>query len=172
MSVIELRGLHAKTERAPAMKNINECKQWIQSHVDVVIDLVRMYLGVGLFVKGLYFLMHKEEMQQLLKSADNVAFAQGAAAHYVIPVHLVGGLLLAIGLLTRLAALAQMPILIGAVFLWLPQVLVFEQRQSFEFAALVLFLLALISVYGGGRLSVDNLITKKEPRNLQPQSAA
>ena len=95
------------------MKNINDCKQWIQSHVDIVIDLVRMYLGVGLFVKGLYFLMHKEEMLKLLEGADNVVFAQAAVGHYVIPVHLVGGLLLAIGLLTRLAALAQMPILIG-----------------------------------------------------------
>jgi len=155
------------------MKNINDCKQWIQSHVDVVIDLVRMYLGVGLFAKGLYFVMHKEEMQKLLEGAENVVFAQGAVAHYVIPVHLVGGLLLAIGLLTRLAALAQMPILIGAVFyVWMPRVLFFEQRQNFEFAALVLFLLALIFVYGGGRLSVDQLITKKVRPDLQPQSAA
>jgi len=155
------------------MKNIDDCKQWIQSHVDIVIDLVRMYLGVGLFVKGLYFLMHKEEMQTLLQGADNVVFAQGAVAHYVIPVHLVGGLLLAIGLLTRLAALIQMPILIGAVcYVWLPKVLFFEQRQGLEFATLVLFLLALIFIYGGGRLSVDNLITKKERPGLQPQSAA
>jgi len=155
------------------MKNINDCNQWIQSQVDVVIDLVRMYLGVGLFAKGLYFVMHKEEMQKLLEGAENVVFAQGAVAHYVIPVHLVGGLLLAIGLLTRVAALAQMPILIGAVFyVWMPRVLFFEQRQNFEFAALVLFLLALIFVYGGGRLSVDQLITKKVRPDLQPQSAA
>jgi uncharacterized membrane protein YphA (DoxX/SURF4 family) len=155
------------------MKSMNDCKQWVQSHVDIVIDLVRMYLGVGLFVKGLYFLMHKDEMQKLLEGADNVVFAQGAVAHYVIPVHLVGGLLLAIGLLTRLAAFVQMPILIGAVFyLWLPQVLFFEKRQYFEFAALVLFLLGLIFVYGGGRFSVDYLITKKERADLQPQSAA
>ena len=152
---------------------MNDCKQWVQSHVDIVIDLVRMYLGVGLFVKGLYFLMHREEMQKLLEGADNLVFAQGAVAHYVIPVHLVGGLLLAIGLLTRLAAFVQMPILIGAVFyLWLPQVLFFEKRQYFEFAALVLFLLGLIFVYGGGRFSVDYLITKKERADLQPQSAA
>ena len=116
--------------------------------------------------------MNKEEMQKLLEGADNVVFAQGAVSHYVIPVHLVGGLLLAMGLLTRLAALAQMPILIGAVFyLWMPQVLFFEQRQNFEFAALVLFLLVLIFVYGGGRFSVDHLLTRKEKSDLQPQSA-
>ena len=155
------------------MKNINECKRWLESRMDIVIDLVRIYVGVGLFVKGLYFLMHQEELKRLLEGADNTAFAQGAVAHYVIPVHLVGGLLLAIGLLTRLAALAQIPILIGAVFyVWLPHALVIEQRQNLEFSALVLFLLALIVVYGAGRFSVDYLLTRKESRELQAHSAS
>ena len=155
------------------MKNINECRRWIESHMDIVIDLVRMYLGVGLFVKGIYFLMHQGELKKLLEGADNLAFGQGAVAHYIIPVHLVGGLLLAIGLLTRLAALAQIPILIGAIFyIWLPEVLVFEQRQNLEFSALVLFLLTLIFVYGAGRFSVDYLITGKESRQPQAHSPA
>jgi len=155
------------------MKNITECRRWIESHMDIVIDLVRMYLGVGLFVKGIYFLMHQGELKKLLEGADNLAFGQGAVAHYIIPVHLVGGLLLAIGLLTRLAALAQIPILIGAIFyIWLPEVLVFEQRQNLEFSALVLFLLTLIFVYGAGRFSVDYLITRKESRQTQAHSPA
>jgi len=155
------------------MKNINDCRRWIESHMDIVIDLVRMYLGVGLFVKGIYFLMHQGELKKLLEGADNLAFGQGAVAHYIIPVHLVGGLLLAIGLLTRLAALAQIPILIGAIFyIWLPEVLVFEQRQNLEFSALVLFLLTLIFVYGAGRFSVDYLITGKERRQPQAHSPA
>jgi len=163
----------ATTNERPIMKNINQCKQWIESHVDIVIDLVRIYLGAGLFVKGLYFLMHQEQLNKLLEGSENVAFAQGAVAHYVIPVHLVGGLLLAIGLLTRLAALSQIPILLGAIFyVWLPKVLFIEQRQNLEFSALVLFLLALIFVYGAGRLSVDHLLTRKDSRQLQPHSAA
>src|ERR1041385_5604538 len=109
------------------MKNINECKSWMESHMDIVIDLVRMYLGIGLFIKGLYFLLRQEELKRLLEGADNAAFAQGAIAHYVIPAHLAGGLLLALGLLTRLAALSQIPILLGAVFyVWLPKVLFVE----------------------------------------------
>ena len=146
MGAPEARGAPDTNER-PVMKNINECKRWLESRMDIVIDLVRIYVGVGLFVKGLYFLMHQEELKRLLEGADNMAFAQGAVAHYVIPVHLVGGLLLAIGLLTRLAALTQIPILIGAVFyVWLPHALVIEQRQNLEFSALVLFLLALIEI--------------------------
>ena len=155
------------------MKNINQCKQWLESHMDIVIDLVRMYLGLGLFVKGLYFLLHQEQLNRLLEGSDNLAFAQGAVAHYVIPVHLVGGLLLAFGLLTRLAALSQIPILLGALFyVWLPKGVFIEQRQNLEFSALVLFLLALIFVYGAGRLSVDYLLTRKNSRPLQAHSAA
>ena len=155
------------------MKNINECRRWIESHMDIVIDLVRMYLGVGLFVKGIYFLMHQGELKKLLEGADNLAFGQGAVAHYVIPVHLVGGLLLAFGLLTRLAALSQIPILLGALFyVWLPKGVLVEQRQNLEFSALVLFLLALIFVYGAGRFSVDYLITRKESRQPQAHSPA
>ncbi|PYK98967.1 MAG: DoxX family protein [Verrucomicrobia bacterium] len=165
--------LAERTNERPIMKNINECRRWIETHTDIVIDLVRMYLGVGLFVKGLYFMMHQGELARLLEGADNVAFAQGAVAHYVIPVHLVGGLLLAMGLLTRLAALAQIPILLGAIFYyWLPGVLFIEQRQNLEFSALVLFLLTLIFVYGSGRFSVDYLITKKESRQPQAHSPA
>jgi len=75
--------------------------------------------------------------------------------------------------LTRLAALAQIPILIGAIFyIWLPEVLVFEQRQNLEFSALVLFLLTLIFVYGAGRFSVDYLITRRESRQTQAHSPA
>src|SRR5256884_3219236 len=62
------------------MKNINECRRWIESHMDIVIDLVRMYLGIGLFVKGIYFLMHQEELTKLLKGTDNMAFGLGAVA--------------------------------------------------------------------------------------------
>ena len=155
------------------MKNITDCKAWMDSHKDVVIDLIRMYLGVALFLKGLYFMMHQEALNKLLEGADTMAFVQGAVAHYVIPAHLVGGLLLALGLLTRLAALSQIPILLGAVFyVWLPKVLFVEERQNFEFSVLVLFLLGLIFVYGAGRLSVDHLLTKKENRQLPAHSAA
>src|ERR1043166_2368524 len=155
------------------MKNITEFKGLLASRMDIVIDLVRIYLGIALFAKGLYFLSHQEALNKLLEGSENLAFAQAAAAHYVIPAHLVGGLLLALGLLTRLAALSQIPILLGALFyVWLPKVVFVEQRQNFEFTALVLFLLVLVSIYGAGRISVDHLLMRKEHRQVHAQSAA
>ena len=155
------------------MKNLNEWKLGLQGREDLFRDLVRVYLGVGLFVKGLYFMSHRNELDQLLGQLDNAAFAQAAAAHYVIPVHIVGGLLLAIGLLTRLAALLQIPILLGAVFyIYLPQMTLIEPRQNLEFSALVLFLLVLVVAYGSGRFSVDHILGKKDHSHAPAHSAA
>jgi len=155
------------------MKNLNAWKLWIESHEDVFKDLVRVYLGVGLFVKGLYFMSHRDDLNQLLGQLDNLAFSQAAIAHYIIPVHVLGGLLLAVGLLTRIAALLQIPILLGAVFyVYLPRMALIEPRQSLEFSALVLFLLALIFAFGAGRFSVDHLLWKKERSQVAAHSAA
>ena len=144
------------------MNSINHYKQWMQSHADVGIDLVRMYLGVGLLVKGVHFMSNPDYLTQLLGTSDNTLFVQAAVAHYVIPAHLVGGFLLAIGLLTRLAALSQIPILLGAIFyVHLPKTMLIQPRENLEFSALVLFLLILVFAYGSGQWSVDHYLSKK-----------
>jgi uncharacterized membrane protein YphA (DoxX/SURF4 family) len=66
--------------------------------------------------------------------------------------------LLALGLLTRLVALVQIPILAGAVFIVHRQDGLFALGQSLEFSALVLFLLCVVFVSGAGRLSLDHVI--------------
>lgn len=144
------------------MNKINQCKQWVQNHADIIIDLIRIYLGLGLFLKAVYFMGHRELLEQLLETSDNQLFAQAVVAHYIIPVHLLGGLMLALGILTRIAALAQIPIMVGAVFyVHMPKLMLVEPRQSFEFSALVLFLLVMLFVFGGGRWSVDGFLSKK-----------
>src|SRR5688500_16187662 len=97
------------------MIDSNRLKAWIESHADVCLDLIRMYLGVGLLVKGLYFMT---QTQDLINMTDQLGslFAPTAIAHYVIAAHVVGGFFLLIGLLTRVAALVQIPALLGAVF--------------------------------------------------------
>jgi uncharacterized membrane protein YphA (DoxX/SURF4 family) len=132
-------------------------QRWVDEHPDIFADLIRIYLGVGLFVKGMYIMDHREEMMQMLNGGSNMSLTMVAAAHYVIPAHFVGGTLLMFGILTRLAAAAQIPALLGAIFyVFLPRFSALEMRQSFEFTTLVLFLLALITVFGAGRWSVEH----------------
>ena len=76
-------------------------------------------------------------------------------SHYVISAHLVGGLLLTFGLLTRVAAAIQIPVLLGALGLVHSHESLFSITQNIELTSLVLFLLILYSIVGSGNISLD-----------------
>jgi uncharacterized membrane protein YphA (DoxX/SURF4 family) len=151
-------------------------RNWVALNADFFLDLIRIYLGTGLFVKGIFLMGHREFLMQTIDQAGSLWFAPAVVAHYIIPAHLLGGPLLALGLLTRIAALVNIPVLLGALFyVYLPHVAQFEPRQNLEFSALVLFLLAVFSIYGAGRFSLDALLARGEgsakPQVLPPGSA-
>jgi uncharacterized membrane protein YphA (DoxX/SURF4 family) len=158
------------------MKDTFQTNHWIKTHGDLVLDLVRFYLGIGLAIKAFYFMFHQDYLLHTMDTMGSMWFAPAIVAHYVILAHLVGGVCLMLGLLTRTAAIVQLPVLLGALFkVHLPQMMQsLEARQSAEFAGLVLFLLVLISVYGAGRWSMDHWLAKKEFEKLfepDPQPA-
>ena len=145
------------------MSRYRNMVDWITEHRVVALDVVRMYLGVGLFVRGVLF-AYQSQGVEVLVDLSKFSLASAALAHYVTFAHLLGGLMLAVGLLTRLAALFQIPILAGAVFLvHLPQGLL-AADQSLEFAALVLFLLVIVFVFGPGEWSADRYVFEREPQ--------
>jgi uncharacterized membrane protein YphA (DoxX/SURF4 family) len=141
--------------------------EWIADHREVGIDIVRMYLGIGLFVRGILFISESQGIETLV-DLSTFSFASAALAHYVTFAHLVGGLMLAAGLFTRLASLIQIPILVGAVFLIHLQEGLLSSNQSLEFSALVLFLLVVTFVFGAGPWSADRYVFETEPE-LQDQ---
>jgi uncharacterized membrane protein YphA (DoxX/SURF4 family) len=81
-------------------------------------------------------------------------------AHYVAFAHLVGGLFIAMGLVTRVAILFQLPILIGAVFFINPQRGFYSENAELWSSIIVLLLLIFFLIWGSGKLSVDHLIRK------------
>jgi uncharacterized membrane protein YphA (DoxX/SURF4 family) len=135
-------------------------------------DLVRMYLGVALFVRGALFIADPSKVISFFGKAD--WFWPMLIAHYVGMAHLCGGLFLALGLLTRFAALAQVPVLVGAVFFvhWNQHLL--SGDQSLELAGLVLALLVAFVVFGAGPLSVDQRIFRaaKTPERTEQEPKA
>lgn len=136
---------------------------WAEEHRDLLLEALRVYLGLGLFVKGVYFAGHLGALVSLVQGAglDVVAVL---ISHYVVMAHLAGGLLLAAGLLTRLAALVQLPVLIGAVLVVHLRAGLFSAAPNLEFAVLVLVLLAAFAVAGGGRWSADHALAARERR--------
>ncbi|MBI5387641.1 MAG: DoxX family protein [Verrucomicrobia bacterium] len=152
------------------MLNLTPTKTWLHSHADVMLDLVRLYLGCALFFKGVFFMSNHADLLKLIADSGPWWFAPAAIAHYVIPVHLVGGAMLALGLLTRVAALVQLPVLVGATFfVTLPKLSLWnlEPRENFELSALVLFLTCLVFLHGAGRFSVDALLEKESQRESE-----
>lgn len=135
---------------------------WIHDNREASIDLVRVYLGIGLFVRGVLFIAESQGLETLV-DLSTFSFASAALAHYVTFAHLLGGLMLAAGLLTRLASLIQIPILFGAVFLIHLQEGLLTPTQSLEFSALVLFLLVVVFVFGPGPWSADRYVFEQEP---------
>ncbi|MEY4547634.1 MAG: hypothetical protein RL685_3829 [Pseudomonadota bacterium] len=126
-------------------------------------DLMRAYLGIGLVVRGVLFVSEPELLLGYMKDLGSW-FLPYAFVHFVAVAHLCGGVMLATGLLTRLAAAIQLPILFGAVFVVHSQGGLLNPGQSLEFSALVLALLLVYFVFGSGELSVDRILREADFR--------
>jgi putative oxidoreductase len=127
-------------------------------------DLMRVYLGIGLFVRGVLFVSEPELLLGYLQDMQGW-FWPYALVHFVAVAHLCGGVALALGLLTRVAAAIQIPILFGAVFLIHSSGGLLNPGQSLEFSGLVLALLIVYFVFGSGDLSLDRLLRESESRS-------
>lgn len=103
---------------------------------------------------------HITDVFQLFTAGNDIT--QTGKAHILTSmVHIVGGLMIAFGMLTRLALLCQIPILIGALLIVGPQ----QSGIQLDNTELMLtiFLTALILFFlikGPGRYSVDNKVLR------------
>lgn len=158
------------------MRSLQRVCNWLDGHQSAALDAVRIYLGVGLLVRGALFITDPAASIEQVSGPDVSTFWSGMVVHYVAVAHLVGGALMAIGLLTRIAALVQVPVLVGAVFLVHSQNALLSANQSLEFSALVLFLLLVIFAFGSGQWSADAYIfgraTSRQPEAGQASRAA
>jgi uncharacterized membrane protein YphA (DoxX/SURF4 family) len=128
-------------------------RDWSEQNRDFWWDLLRVYLGIALFIRGVVLLRHVTTLTELLR-ASNLP-AHSTFAYLIAFAHFAGGLLMAFGLFTRLAAAIQLPNLAGAIlFVHLKQGL-FTPEQTLEFATLVFVLLVLFAFGGAGRWSID-----------------
>jgi uncharacterized membrane protein YphA (DoxX/SURF4 family) len=135
-------------------------REWSRLHPDVFMDAIRIYLGAGLMIKGVYILNNLDQFGRYLEG-NAMPFGILTMSHYIVPAHFAGGLMLLLGFGTRVGAAVQLPLLIGALFyVYMPQFASLELRQDFEFTALVMFLLSVITVHGAGRYSVDHVVLR------------
>lgn len=142
-------------------QDMHRIEHWADAHHPVWVDFVRMALGIFLFIKGIMFIQDTEALQSIMRNSQFQWVSLGMA-HYVAFAHLVGGLLIAMGLITRVAILFQIPILLGAVFFINPQRGFYSENAELWSSIIVLLLLVFFLIWGSGRLSVDHLIRRPE----------
>jgi hypothetical protein len=71
-------------------KLVTACRTWIQAHPFAPLELVRIYVGLGLLIKGLFFLQNREVLDTMLQAAALPPLPMSVAG-YVIWAHVVGG---------------------------------------------------------------------------------
>ncbi|MFK5972870.1 MAG: DoxX family protein [Flavobacteriaceae bacterium] len=133
------------------MAIIKSLNKWANAHSYYPLDLIRVAFGVFLFIKGIDIMSNQAQMIEIMKPFEN--FPGGMLIiHYLVPAHFIGGFLIVIGLLTRWAVLAQLPILIGAIFVNF----LGEMNTNNLLVALAAFSICLFfTFYGSGKHSTD-----------------
>ena len=119
------------------------------------MDLLRIYLGVALAIKGIYFIINMKAFEGLTASIG--AFDE-VVAWFVVLAHGVGGVTLALGFGTRIAAAINAVVLFGAILFVHSAEGLFSATQGFEFSLFVLFALLLLFWRGSGKFSLDHYL--------------
>lgn len=143
------------------MNYLQRLEHWGDTHHPRWLDIVRVLLGIFLCYKGVAFATHSGDLMDQMKGA--VPFSGLLLlllSHYIIYAHLGGGFLLAMGMLTRVACIIQIPILIGALFFltntW------FKPFSEIVLVVLVLAALLFFLIVGSGPWSWDALSAEKK----------
>lgn len=134
------------------MKAINTLNKWANNHNPYfLLDVMRWFLGIFLFYKGVNFMTEPQTLKDII--APNDEFLPSILIYqYVTLAHFSGGVLIVFGLLTRLAIAVQIPILIGAVAV---NFIVTMQSQNLITATAILLLSIFFLVVGSGKHSAD-----------------
>ncbi|MDB5261893.1 MAG: DoxX family protein [Adhaeribacter sp.] len=137
------------------MELTHRIEHWADAHHPLWLDLIRIGLGTFILFKGLLFISDIRVLESLLMQI-NLDWSSFIFAHYIAFAHLVGGILIALGLLTRPAILFQFPILLGAVLFVHSDESLRTINTQWWVSAVTLILLIVFFIYGSGRWSIDN----------------
>ncbi len=130
---------------------IKTLNKWANAHTSYPIDILRIALGIFLFLKGVSFISDSDRFIDMLSPLSN--FSGGMLVyHYVAAAHIMGGVMIVFGLLTRWAIWAQLPVLIGAVLINFMGTLIV---QNLIISSITLVVCIFFLIYGGGKHSAD-----------------
>lgn len=133
------------------METVKSLNKWANAHTSYPLDILRIAVGIFLFWKGVSFITNTEYFEQLAQPLKNLGGGM-IIIHYVVSAHMMGGIMIVFGLLTRWAIIAQLPILLGAFLVnFIGEMNVANLILSFLLLCVCIFFL----FYGSGKHSAD-----------------
>lgn len=144
------------------MNLLQNLEHWGDTHHPKWMDIVRIALGVFLCYKGVDFLYNMSAMMSLMENhVPFSSFLLILLGHYVVFAHIVGGFLMAMGILTRFSSLIQIPILLGAV-MFINASDAMRPYSELFLSLIVLVLLVYFLIAGNGPWAVNLYAHQKE----------
>lgn len=131
---------------------------------EIALSILRIFTGGFLLIKGISFMTNMHELYDL--TAHTLPYSNFILAHYIIFAHVVGGFLLMIGLLTRISAISNIPIIFGAVLFVHAKEGLFSSTQGLELTVMLLVILSVVSIASTKFMSVDSFVDQhlKKPK--------
>lgn len=118
------------------MRYLHQIKEWSTRHNPKWLVILRVALGLCLFIKGFEFIQNSTVLEEFVTGSFIGKNAPWLVT--VIPwIHVLGGTLIISGLFTRLAVLIQIPILLGAVFFVNSQRGIFAGESDLLFSLII-----------------------------------
>ena len=150
------------------MNMVRKIEHWGDLHHPKWLDIIRIILGLIIFTKGIIFISSTNVQQDWIFRNSSFDFSGLMAVvliHIVAFAHVIGGMLIFMGLLTRLAVVIQMPILLGAIFFVnITKGLSFLNSELW-LSIIVFLMLVLIWIVGSGSFSADSWVRENNNRH-------
>jgi putative oxidoreductase len=128
--------------------------------MDGIMTAVRVILGVLLIWIAIQFGRNPHDILEAVGNTNG--FMSLFVIHYIMMCHFTGGVLLILGMITRVAAAVQLPILIGALTLTIGGDGYGSIYTQFWFALVVFIMLIAVTWYGAGRYSIDEAMRDRK----------
>jgi uncharacterized membrane protein YphA (DoxX/SURF4 family) len=145
------------------MNYLQRIEHWGDAHHPRYLDILRIALGVFLCFKGIEFARNSIMLNEIIsRQVPFSGLLLLILGHYVIFAHIMGGFLLAIGMLTRFACLIQLPILVGAIIFVNADLTNHFSEMLLSIA--IMALLIYFMIIGSGPWSVDHAIARDEEK--------
>lgn len=146
------------------MYRTQRIEAWADHHHPKWIDFLRILLGIVLMLKGIALVVNREQVLINMELSNIDLFSFLVTSQYVLVFYIAGGILVAVGLLTRVIVLFEIPILVATIIFIDYHEGLFELNSGLIYSILILGLLIFYFIYGSGKISIDNLLSKSKEK--------